>query len=192
MPEINKKSKQNKNSGFTLLEILISIGIIAILSAAMLQVTAVTNTHKQLSIETNKVQSFIRMAQSYFLSIPRDVNREHICGFGFYPATNTIYRVFYVYNDNFESNPQACENTSNFVPSPSVGMEVMESETLKEGYEFNSFGESEAVFFKAPYGEIYQNGSSLSGAGVHTFRIDDQDGNFKEIKINGGGRIEID
>ncbi|MFO7807339.1 MAG: type II secretion system protein [Candidatus Moraniibacteriota bacterium] len=187
-------NKKNKNTGFTLIEILISVGIIAILSATMLQVTSISNTQKQLTIEVSKAQSFLRMAQSYSLSIPQDVvtSTRHICGFGFYPATEKDYKVFYVYNENFNSNPEACENESNYTPSSSIGSEIIEEASLSGDYEFASFGVSKAVFFKAPYGRVYESGgpSKMEGADEHSFEIKDG-GDSREIKINGGGKIKV-
>jgi prepilin-type N-terminal cleavage/methylation domain-containing protein len=181
-----------KQKGFTLMEILISIGIIAILSSAMLQVTNVTNTRKQLITEAGKVQSLLRMAQSYSLSIPKDVPNRHICGFGFYPVDSDTYKVFYVYNDDFESKPKLCEDESVYTynsSDPDAESGDLRTEELLDGFTFSSHGLAEIVFFRSPYGDVFQDTNELDGGDKHSFEINHSEWTSVAITVNGGGKI---
>ncbi|MFW5885066.1 MAG: prepilin-type N-terminal cleavage/methylation domain-containing protein [Patescibacteria group bacterium] len=181
-----------KQKGFTLMEILISIGIIAILSSAMLQVTSVSNTKKQLITEAGKVQSLVRMAQSYSLSIPKEVSERHVCGFGFYPVNDRDFKVFYVYNDDFENQPKLCENENIYTDNPSnpdAESVDIRKEELSEGFTFSDHGSREVIFFRSPYGDVFKNKSELDGGTEHSFEIEHLDWDNVEIKVNGGGKI---
>lgn len=181
-----------KQKGFTLMEILISIGIIAILSSAMLQVTNVANTRKQLITEAGKVQSLVRMAQSYSLSIPKDISDRHICGFGFYPVNESDFEVFYVYNDDFENRPKLCEDKNIYTDNPSdpdaESAEIREEE-LSEGFTFSDYGPSEVIFFRSPYGDVFKNKSKLDGGVEHSLEIEHSEWTNIEITVTGGGKI---
>ncbi|MDZ7612229.1 MAG: prepilin-type N-terminal cleavage/methylation domain-containing protein [Candidatus Moranbacteria bacterium] len=199
----NKRGAYENNRGFTLLEILISIGIIGILSATMLQVTNISDTHKKLSIEANRVMAHIRMAQSYALSIPQEVSMEarHVCGFGFYPDNSNSYKVFYIYNTDFADQPNLCEKKENFyfedgnqVDGLYIKEKPLEEITLADGYQFSEFGSIKTIFFKAPYGRNFYDGSELDALTSEAeYEIEKADGSQSmTIKISRGGNIKIE
>jgi prepilin-type N-terminal cleavage/methylation domain-containing protein len=80
------KLKLFKNKkGFTFIELILGMGIVVFLSAAMFQIISVSNTQQGLNNNTEKVKALLRLAQSYSLSIPQDeVEPKHICGLGIY------------------------------------------------------------------------------------------------------------
>lgn len=187
--EKNKNLKFICKRGFTLIEILITMGIVMFLSASMLQIIRVSDTQRGLIIGAEEVKSGVRLAQTYALSIPQDSTQRHICGFGVHPSGSELI-VYYLYNNDFRSNPESCD-TNNIDYSPGSGLTRVDVKTVDLGSEFNVTGQD--IYFKSPYGEVYvESGGELSGGEVRYITVvRSSDGQSKQVVINGGGKINL-
>lgn len=184
--------------GFTLIELLISMAIIAIVTGAMLSVVKFSGTKHNLVLEANKVLAAVRSAQSYSLAVPNNEPGK-ICGFGFEVVDVNTYRVFYVYYTGTDVAIDSCK--AQLRGNPSEGNDYYRSDEapfrwqeeykLPTGIQFSG-GVGTEIFFSVPYGEVYQEGSELTGSATQTYTItsaDDEE--IKSIIINKFGKINL-
>jgi len=186
----NKKQKTATASrqGFTLVEIIITMGIIMLLSASMLQIVTVSETQQGLTLNMEKIKSGLRLAQTYSMSIPQESFQIHTCGFGVYPNGDTLI-VYYVYNTNFRSYPEACGDSSNYDYTPDDPLSsVIKDEIVLDGYSVSG----PEIFFKSPYAGVYSDRAGLDGDEIRLYTVTrDSDGQSAAIEINGGGKINF-
>lgn len=179
------------NSGFTFVELVISVAMIAILSASIIQMARFSDTHKSLTLASDEFRAALRTAQSSALSIPNPQDR-HVCGFGVYIPDNAVdnqYEVFYTYVDNvtFVDNPEICKTDSSYRDG-TTGYEIVNGTTLPESVTFQN-PVNETIFFIVPYGETYDNNGNLLGGNV-TFTIINLAGDTKSIVVTPMGKID--
>jgi len=191
-----KAEKKLKNQGFTLIELMLSLAMIAILAGTTLSINRVSDTERILFLNLNEIVSAIRFAQSNSLAIAVDEqhNDRHICGFGFVADSSTTYKIFYTYatNGQYRNNPDVCNN-SNYLGLPASGnqVEYINSFKLKgDGVEFDSgdVGNNNEFVFKVPYGEVYFNGNHSFGSEEIKIK---KGGSEKSITINSFGQINV-
>lgn len=189
----NKNTNKKLNAGFTLIELVISIAMVAILSGIVLKVSRFSDTHKSLTLARDEVRVAIRMAQTASLSIPNP-EQEHICGYGLFIENDKTYKVFYTHisASDFGDNPNACQEEAsyhsyNLVPNAQRG--ELSSRTLGDGLVFAS-KINESIFFRVPYSDVYGDDGEML-ATDYTIDINNTNvGATKSITINGVGRIE--
>lgn len=177
-----EKKKKSNRRGFTLIELMISMAMIAILSAAVLQIARFSETQKNLTLATSELKSAVRMGQSYALSIPNSVDDQHICGFGVRIESNNTYSIFYTYlrESTFRSNSDLCDNANNQSWSPTGGAIMQRIESFNISAGGVSVGSVNAdVFFKSPYGDPVSSARfTISSGGVS-----------KNINISSSGQV---
>jgi len=179
--------KRAGRKGFTLIEIIMGMSIMIFLSATMFQIVSVSETKQGLIMAGDKVKTGLRTAQSYSLSTPQESTQRTICGYGFYTAggSSTI-QIYYLYNNNFKSNPKACDTASSldFSPPSSLSKENDDTIDLGVGYSITA----NDIFFKTPYGEVFLNHNELTGNQTGTFTIS-KGTRSMIVTINASGKI---
>ena len=183
--------------GFTLIEVLLSIAMIAILSASVIQLASFSDTHKSLTLATDELRASIREAQSSALSIPTPLDR-HVCGFGIRIVDAAVvtdpdveYEIFYTWvtDGDFAANPETCREDVSYLNGSATNYEVIRVVTLSDGLEFES-GADTTLFFVVPYGEVYgDDGSALGALGV-TYTIKSSSGGNRPVVITPEGKID--
>lgn len=171
--------------GFTLIEIIVTMSIIAFLTASMFQVIATSETQQGLIINGERTKSALRMAQGYSLSVPQESTQRYICGFGINSSGSTSI-LYFLYISDYINNPEACDNANDYTPTSGAGLIKIDKETfvLDAGYVFSG---SSDIFFKAPYGEVYDNSTLLTTS--TNIVVENPEGSTKNIIINRSGQI---
>jgi len=179
--------------GFTFIEIILGMGIVIFLSASMFRIISVSNTQQGLNMNAEKVKAILRLAQAYSLSIPQDeVDPRHICGFGLRRNNSTTATLYYLYIDNYDNTPIACESISDLrYSNGDLKIENIKTITLDNGYTLGS-SPSPDIFFKTPYGRVIFNGIELSGTGLANLSIvNSNTSDSKIIQVNSSGKINF-
>lgn len=151
------KEINQDNQAFTLIEMMLSLAIIAIVTGAVISVARMSDTHKNLTLSSSEFKAALREAQTKALAgrtgeEPADV---HVCGYGISVTEGNEYRSFYTYvNFNeMRDNPEICIDRKGRRIGESDRV-ILKSESaplkLREGVEFT---EEAKVFFLSPYGE---------------------------------------
>jgi type II secretory pathway pseudopilin PulG len=191
----NKKTLIVGRRGFTFIEVIMGMGIVVFLSATMFSVIGVSTTRQGLVISAEKVKAGIRLAQTYSLSVPQESSGvRHICGYGIKDIGVNSFQIYYLYAQDtyFANDNTICDNNSYLTYSGSSGINEIDLQVIElEGnYEIIS---SNDIFFKAPYGEIVDDGTKLSSGGVASFRIrNNKNSESIEIEVNSSGRINLE
>lgn len=189
----NKNTNKKLNGGFTLIELVVSIAMVAILSAVVLRVSRFSDTHKSLTLARDEVRVAVRMAQTASLSIPNP-EQEHICGYGLFIEDNKTYKVFYTHisASDFGDDPSTCQEEANYRSYNLVAggqRGELSSRTLGDGLIFTSHV-GESIFFRVPYSDVYGNDGEMLAADYAIDINNTNVGATKSITINGVGRIE--
>ncbi len=191
---MSKKSLKNKRkNGFTLIEMLISMAMIAILTGTILQVVKISEINRILFLNANEVVSVMRFAQSSALTAFFDEENANrvICGIGFVATSQTDYLLFYTYVNraSYQLNPNICNQTQ-YLTYNTNQKKILNQFKLKGGVLFNagSYGNNNGVVFKVPYGEVYSNGSNNFNS--KNFVIQ-KGSSSKTIIINSFGQISF-
>jgi len=185
---ILKKILKNKK-GMTFIEIIITMGIIGFLSAAMLQVVNVFSVRQGLTLNADRVKAALRLAQSYSLSNPQSSGQQHICGYGVHTNGTNEMEVYVVYNTDYVSRPYECDNVDlDYNPGGTLNSNVERTVALDDGFTINC----PDPFFKSPYRKVYSNGSSIgSGSTISCTLSRNSDGATQIIQLNHSGKINI-
>ncbi len=188
----NKNKIKKENSvGFTLIEVLISIAMVAILTGATLQISRFSDTQRNLTIESDRFLFTIREMQSYSLSIPNQT-AGRVCGFGIYIQSNTVYRSFYTFSKSASND--ACNKCLgyNVLLADGCQKEMMSAgEDLQaKGLKFADSNIAKDIFFSAPYGDVYQNKTALTSAINFQIEKTTNASEKRIVTINKFGKIE--
>lgn len=192
-------------AGFTLIELILSMAMVAILTAAVIGLANFSDTHKSLTLAADEFRAAIRSAQSSSLSIPNPTD-EHVCGFGIKILSANTYETYYTYltPGQFQGDPDMCKTEVQFLDGSEVGTLVnyviVSSHTLPNPLVFDGSRIGESIFFKTPYGEVHANNGSLatvsgdfdavSGELNPPFEIKNSAGDLKSVVVTKYGRIE--
>ena len=193
--------KINKNRGFTLLELIISLAMIAIVTGAVLQIARFSDTHKSLTLARDQLRAVIRSAQSSSLSIPNPDGR-HVCGYGIYVNNATDYELFYTFVETnvYEIDPNTCINDQTYRTysgtAAGTSRDTIQNFNLKfsessvNNLEFDVADRLRSIFFIAPYGEVFGNdGLQLLVAEDYTIH-NTTNGGARSISVNQYGKID--
>lgn len=186
--------EKSNRRGFTLIEIVMGMAIVALLSATMFQVIKVSDTQQGLIMNAQKIKAGLRLAQAYSLAIPQvEADPQHICGFGVYRDSESSVKIYYLYVSDYASTPGACDTaTLKHSDDGGVNLDIEEIQTITPDGDHTFSTESFDVFFKTPYGKIISSGSELSGANEKKFEIKNSNTDkTKEIIINSSGKINL-
>ena len=171
-------------AGFSLIELMLSIGLIAILSATMLRIANFTTTEKNLILAIDQVRQGLRSAQAYSLTIPNS-NIKHICGFGLRVVNSgTQYEIFYTTATDaaWDANPiNACSVCNTYMSGATVqcdGSSSLQTVDLQGNVTFIN-PDDDYAFFRAPYGDP---------ASPRDFDLNG--GNTPDISVKTTGKIE--
>ncbi len=198
------QNKENKQAGFTLVELAVSIGMIVILTGAIIQVSRFSDTHKSLTLATSELTVAIRSAQSAALSIPKGLTDDHthICGFGVHITNEAIetdqknYSVFYTFVDeaDFQVNLNICQEDNTYHDFDDAGAsnrQEINIYSLSDDLYFDdvTVGSGRSIFFIVPYGQVRNDGASLGGD-VNFTIISTEDASMnRSVTINKTGKI---
>ncbi len=189
---IEKQKQKQKNTGFTLIEMVVVMGMIGIISMTTLKLVRFSDINKNLTLATAEVKGAIRTAQTLALAPPIKTdgsgNVLHICG-------------FVVRNDNSigsnnlridtvtpaDGKVETCRQLKTLAKICDGGTttDCNEYETKYfDGFEIKKGTDDVKIFFKAPYGEVI-------GAGNVTITQVGGSGSSKTIKVNSQGKINV-
>ncbi len=180
----NLLQRINKNNrGFSLVELMVAVALIGILTSIIITSANFSETHRNLTMETNRLRAMVRLAQSYSLSIPQQ-EKENICGFGLYVSDAREYKVYY----NWDEDPSAGADCS-ALQAPDLTLTHMEElETVvinsKKKVEFTN-DVNDYVFFTAPYGDV-----GTSADKTFTLETTGSSGGAREVIVSGEGKID--
>ncbi len=186
---MNIEKQKQKNTGFTLIEMVVVMGMIGIVSMATLKLVRFSDINKNLTLATAEVKGAIRTAQTLALAPPIIEESgvvRHICGFvvkNSTPNDNLIITTVFPKNNEVKF----CRELSNINQICDGG-----TNTTCEEYEtkhFDGFSVKEGtgdvkIFFRAPYGEVI-------GAGNVTITQNGGSGSSKTIEVNNQGKINV-
>lgn len=191
--KLRNKKKWFGVNGFTLIEMVVVMGMIGIVTLSTLKLVRFSDINKNLSLTTAEVKGVIRTAQTLALAPPiiTDGGKVlHVCG-------------FVVINDNSNygklqiktvlprgDNPVVCRQLTGI-------NQICDSDTTTtcrdyEEKNFDQFSVKEVespvkIFFRAPYGKVIGSGSITT----ITVKQEGGSGNSKSIEINKQGKINV-
>ncbi len=178
----NKKRSNKSNQGFSLVELMVAVALIGILTSIIITTARFSETQKNLMLAKNELQSAIRLAQSYSLSIPEQESGgavvNNMCGFGLYVIDLGHYAVYYVHDSDL-NDPNTCDD----LKDPSHLTDSLEKVNLNSTKTKITIGPAGSyVFFGAPYGRVLQDGSfQLNSTGGS--------GSSAQITVSSSGQI---
>lgn len=172
----------NKNSqGFSLIELMIAVALIAILTSIIVTTASFSDTQKNLTLTKNELQAAIRLAQSYSLSIP-EMENGNVCGFGVEVEDLRKYSIFYTYNSDAGGEPEACENDPT-ATGTTVIKEVIKDVEIAENKKVTVASDGIA-FFQSPYGDFF------GGNKIFTLTSSGTSGGTRTITVSSSGQIK--
>ncbi len=172
--------KINFSSGFTLLELMVSIAIISILAVVSFNILASLRENSALKNSQSKVKAVIKKAQNYSLQgiIPNGGYSGTLCGYGFKFINTTQYEIFY-YTDTV-NGAGACQ-----IGNTTISETLMEQYNLKKAVVLNSPIPGDAkIYFGIPNADV--TFSPIASSLILDFKNGIQE---KKITINTGGLI---
>lgn len=172
----HKMIKNNKkyNNGFTLIEMIASIFIIALISGLFLANYHGANKRTALTMEVQKVASDIRLVQGYSLGSKEFSGAIPAGGWGIYFTEGALSYIIFADVDGGKDYDVE---------------EKVETIDLAEGVAINavSLGISASVVFLPPDPTVYLNGSSSGNV-----EIELSDGEtVKSIEVNSLGLVDV-
>ncbi len=169
----NKKIIFGVRNGFTLLELMIVIGIIGIMTGIGFASFGSAKKHSALRAGQYEVTSAIKLAQSYALQ-GKSISgvTEKICGYGFAFSDNTNYKIFY-YTAGLDCAGAKIENS-------------IETQKLNGGIELSlpSDLSETTIYFSIPSATL----TSESGGFPKTLQFS-LGGDIKSVAVDSVGRI---
>jgi prepilin-type N-terminal cleavage/methylation domain-containing protein len=176
------KMAKFKRKGFTLIEMLVTLGIITALSAMILVYSRKSESVSNLIREGNHIAFEIRRAQNQaMLMLQQDSGSEKICGWGIYIDTNTPEQ-FLLFKDLCE------EGTSKGNEKYNDGEEVEIISLLKRVEIFYSNVSSITFIPPEPRVKFEPNLDDGDNASIQ-IQLKNQPGTYYEIQVSKAGQI---
>ena len=162
-----KIKNKNKNKGFTFLEVMVTISVIAILSSIGLVSLTSSKSVTRLKNAQSEVAATIKMAQSYALQGKKPTSGT-ACGYGFQFTGSGTYRIYY--------NPL---NTSLFSDCNAQNLDVGYRHNIVSSQEVEPLSLPAGVMLKSPAFAVtgiffdvpHANAYSSSGANFGGFTL---------------------
>jgi prepilin-type N-terminal cleavage/methylation domain-containing protein len=203
----NKKERKNKkgikllkSAGFTLIEMVVVMGMIGIVTLTTLKLVRFSDINKKLTLTTAEIKGVIRTAQTLALAPPLVTDDSdkvlHVCGFVVRNSNDgatgleklKIETVLPVNDDpvicrKLNVIGEICDNGTTTTCQPYEEKDF-------ESFKIASGDNPVKIFFRAPYGKVI-------GAGTVTIQQVDEDGNnisghSKSIAVNKEGKINVE
>jgi len=179
------RGRKKPSRGFSLIELLVSIAIIAIITATILARYSAFNSTVLLKDLAYEVALSIREAQSFGVSVRGvESNFEQVYGVHFVPGTTT-YTLFVDTNENNIYNTGEAITTYNIGNNNKIGA-VYTNSTSRDSLD---------VVFRRPEpdAEYYVNGSSTRVDANHaSIEVTAPNGNKHTVLIYPTGQISIE
>ncbi len=180
-----------KKAGFTLIEMVVVMGMIGIVSMTTLKLVRFSDINKNLTLATAEAKGAIRTAQTLALSPPVKTGGTgeilHICGFVIKNDSSIDYdRLEIDIVIPKDENVKTCRSIkmlSEICDNIVTKCEEHETRNFK-GFSIKEAGSDVKIFFKAPYGEVI-------GAGNVTITQNGGSSPNKTIEINNQGKINV-
>jgi len=151
--------KRKKQSGFTLVEILVVIAVIGIL-ASMALVNTGKNLDRDLRQEAERLTTFLRDVQNRALAVENVSGATgKICGFGVHKNSDNELWVYYIKTD-LDNN---CSSVLKNYPGGAGDPYKIDTFIFKNGVMVDDFSD---LFFLSPYGEVYYGNSPVSASNL--------------------------
>ncbi len=169
-----------ESAGFTMVEILIVLGIIVILSAFLISIGGGEQEKVNLRIAAVKLSQNIREAQEKSMGAEeKNCPTSPAYSFGVYLSLENLdsYQIFADCNGNYQKDG---------------GDSLVRTEQFEEKIEIKSLSENPMnIVFTPPGPKTFVNGDSSEEASITLF-ISSLSGGEKTIKVNPAGRIEVE
>lgn len=176
------------NKGFTIVELMVSITIMALMAGTVFFNWRPTEETFSLIRSAHQLSDDLRRAQQMAVS-----TRAFVCS-----EIDSDYSGYGIYlNTSLPTQYYLFENCSNANWSyGDLEDEKLEIQSLEDGVEIESItvGEgvtSASILFIPPNPTIYINDVNAGVEAVITLRLSNDISRTKQVKINTGGRIEI-
>jgi len=179
---------KNDNRGFTLIEMVVSLTIVALIAGAMMANYRGGERTNKLVVSTKKLSSYIRMAQNNTLGAVEYGTSTPDGGWGVHIDTTnseTSYKLFA--NENYNSG-------SNLIYDPGEALAEYGGKTiaLEEGVRIatTTAGQEVDISFFPPDPDtiIYDGSSELDEVEIV---LENQVGSTKRVRVNHFGLIEV-
>jgi prepilin-type N-terminal cleavage/methylation domain-containing protein len=184
-----------KTAGFTLIEMVVVMGMIGIVSGATLKLVRFSDINKNLSLTTAEVKGVIRTAQTLALAPPLVTNGSnvlHVCGFVVENDSGSLGKLEMKTVLPKDDDPVTCRKLDvigDICNDTTTKCQLYEEKDFKS-FKITSGTEPVKIFFRAPYGKVI-------GAGTVTIQQVDENGDnisghSKNIMINKQGKINVE
>ena len=144
---------------FSLVELLIAIGIIAVMSSVLFVSLNGSKNIKQVEVAGRQLAAAIRQAQNYALSgkgDPANTSRK-ICGYGIYFADGgSQYQPFYNYTNSAGDCAAISKNYN--VAAPTF---ASPAQALPDSVLISTIFSTDAFYFTIPFADTNYNGGAL-------------------------------
>jgi prepilin-type N-terminal cleavage/methylation domain-containing protein len=172
--------KINRQSGFTLTEMLVTVAIVALLSSLLLVYTQTGNKQIALYKDQAKFVGDVLRARSMTLQRIQSED-EQICGYG---ISFTDERHYFLYKDAISSGTKCSDATTDRKYTSEA--EKLEEFELSPGVEFTSRGAAD-ILFTPPDPRVYLDGGRATSDA--TFELGATTDNRVSVIINSAGQV---
>lgn len=166
-------------SGFTLIEIIISIGIIGILAATAIISMGPARSEAKLEMAQKEASSEIALAKAYALQ-GKTQGGTTPCGYGVY-FSGANYRIYY--NSDTDCETVNTEASGSGKRKHSSSSHELDTKTFSTG--ITATGNAD-VYFTVPNARVHNSAGTL---GSISFSLTDASNNSKRVSVSDSGLI---
>lgn len=183
--EIQKKIKTHNGKGFSIVEFLVVIFIIALLTTLVLVNYRQGQQKNAVNSATQRLTADLRRAQNSALAVKTEKEGMPACGYGIYTPSANQYQLFY-------NTAADCNSVDKYYRTGQS--QVLETINLPSGVTLDSQGPScaadrcKSTYFEPPDPITY---IANNDSGPRIFTLSVSGGYSKTITVNLSGRIDI-